>query len=235
MSLPSSKSSSGSLLPLGWRSNPSPLCLQALSTSPSLLCPTFSLALSMPLNWPLVLLEPSTLSPQGLCTCRSSVWSTFSYTLSIHSHLVNPISSKHHLLREACPDCHSWSTPSLVPFAATATYPLVRLFMRSSDPHLLLQLNCPQQKDRNYDYLIHCYFYSSWNHGHPKYMLNGWMKQWINEWADRHREGARHWGWQSKSCRAGTRVRHVRHSPLAQNLRGTKKFSNQEKCFNAVF
>lgn len=118
---PSCKSSCSSLLPSVWRSNPSPLHLQALPTTPSLFCP---LALSTMLDWPLVLLDPpATLLPlpQGLCTCLSSAWNTLSHIPSIHSHLVISIASKYHLLREACPDCPSWSAPPLVPFAVAAT------------------------------------------------------------------------------------------------------------------
>lgn len=114
---------------------------------------------------------------KGLCICLSSAWNTLSHTPSIHSHLVNSISSKHHFLKEACPDCHSWSTPPLVPFAATATYLLVHSFKRLFHPHLLLKLNGPCQEGRNHDYLVHCYFSGSWNHGHPKYMLNDWTNE----------------------------------------------------------
>ena len=82
------------------------------------------LALSVMLDWPLVSLDPpSTLLPllQGLCTCLSSAWNTLSHIPSIHSHLVIAIAPKYHLLREACSDCRSRSTPPLVPFAAAAT------------------------------------------------------------------------------------------------------------------
>lgn len=92
-SLPSSKSSNSSRMPLGWRSNPFPLHLQTLPTSPSLFCLTPSLALSMPLHWSLMFLEPSPILPlpQGLCTCPLSAWNILSHTSSIHFHLVTSI------------------------------------------------------------------------------------------------------------------------------------------------
>ena len=86
--------------------------------------PTPFLAVTVMLDWPPVLLDPPFTVlplPQGLCTCLSSAWNTLSHIPSIHSHLVISIASKYHLLREACPDCPSWSTPPLVPFAAAAT------------------------------------------------------------------------------------------------------------------
>lgn len=133
MSLPSSKPSGRSLLPWGWRSNLFPPGLQTPPPPPSF-CPTLSLAFSTQLHWTLMFPEHSTLLilPEGCCTCSFlCLVYTQSHPLSIYPQLVNSVSSTH-LLWEAYPDCHSWSTPPLFPFCCMghmATFLLLHLFM----------------------------------------------------------------------------------------------------------